>query len=223
MLPFQPEAAGHLIAASIMSAPAAFVMAKLLVPETGVPETLDTLEFDVKRPDVNVIDAAARGASEGLRLALVVAAMLIAFVGLIMMANGVVGWAGGLVGFDDLTIEFMLGWLLAPVAWMLGIPWVDAGLVGQMIGVDFVVNEFVAFIQLEGLLSAGAELQERSLVIAIYALASFANFGSIAMTVAGVGEIAPERRHDLARLGVKAMFAALLAALLTAAFAGMLV
>jgi concentrative nucleoside transporter, CNT family len=223
MLPFQPEAAGHLIAASIMSAPAAFVMAKLLVPETGVPETLDILEFDVKRPDVNVIDAAARGASEGLRLALVVAAMLIAFVGLIMMANGVVGWAGGLVGFDDLTIEFMLGWLLAPVAWMLGIPWVDAGLVGQMIGVDFVVNEFVAFIQLEGLLSAGAELQERSLVIAIYALASFANFGSIAMTVAGVGEIAPERRHDLARLGVKAMFAALLAALLTAAFAGMLV
>jgi concentrative nucleoside transporter, CNT family len=223
MLPYQPEAAGHLIAASIMSAPAALVMAKLLVPETGTPETLQTLEVDVERPDVNVIDAAARGAGEGLRLALVVGAMLIAFVALIMMANGIVGWAGGLVGVGGLTIESMLGWALAPVAWMLGIPWVDATIVGQMIGVDFVINEFVAFVQLEGLLAAGAEIQSRSLVIGIYALATFANFGSVAMTIAGVGELAPDRRHDLARLGIKAMFAGLLAALLTAAFAGMLV
>ncbi|MDG2240039.1 MAG: nucleoside transporter C-terminal domain-containing protein [Longimicrobiales bacterium] len=223
LLPYQPEAAGHLIAASIMSAPAALVMAKLLVPETGTPVTADSLETTVENPDVNVIDAAARGASEGLRLALVVGAMLIAFVALIMMANGIVGWAGGLVGIDGLTIEMMLGWLLAPVAWMLGIPWVDATIVGQLIGVDFVVNEFVAFVQLEGVLAAGTELQARSLVISIYALATFANFGSVAMTIAGVGELAPERRHDLARLGVKAMFAGLLAALLTAAFAGVLV
>ena len=223
MLPHQAEAAGHLIAASIMSAPAAFVIAKLLVPETGEPATSGTLDIEPQRPDVNVIDAAARGAAEGLRLALVVAAMLIAFVALIFMANGVVGWAGGLVGFESLTIDGMLGSLLAPMAWMLGVPWSDAGLVGQMIGVDFVLNEFVAFVQLEAALGAGAALDERSLIIAIYALATFANFGSVAMTVAGVGEIAPERRHDLARLGVKAMFAGLLAALLTAAFAGMLV
>ena len=223
MLPYQPEAAGHLIAASIMSAPAAFVMAKLLVPETGEPATSGTLHIEVERPDVNVIDAAARGASEGLRLALVVAAMLIAFVALISMANGIVGWAGGMLGFESLTIETMLGWLLAPVAWMLGVPWADAGLVGQMIGVDFVFNEFIAFVQLEGALGAGAALDQRSLVIAIYALATFANFGSVAMTIAGVGEIAPGRRHDLARLGLKAMFAGLLAALLTAAFAGMMV
>ena len=223
MLPYQPEAAGHLIAASIMSAPAAFVMAKLLVPETGEPATSGTLDIEAERPDVNVIDAAARGAAEGLRLALVVAAMLIAFVALISLANGVVGWLGGLAGFESLTIDGMLGSLLAPVAWMLGVPWADAGLVGQMIGVDFVLNEFVAFVQLEAALGAGAALDERSLIIAIYALATFANFGSVAMTVAGVGEIAPERRHDLARLGMKAMFAGMLAALLTSAFAGMLV
>lgn len=223
MLPYQPEAAGHLIAASIMSAPAAFVMAKLLVPETGEPATAGTLDVEAVRPDVNVIDAAARGASDGLRLALVVGAMLIAFVALIALANGVVGWVGSLVGFENLTIDGMLGSLLAPVAWMLGVPWSDAALVGQMIGVDFVLNEFVAFVQLEAALGAGAALEQRSLIIAIYALATFANFGSLAMTVAGIGEIAPERRHDLARLGVKALFAGMLAALLTAAFAGMLV
>ena len=149
--------------------------------------------------------------------------MLIAFVALVAMANGIVGWIGGLGGVEGLTIERILGGVLRPVAWMLGIAWADAGVIGQMIGVDFVVNEFVAFIQLEALLQQGVQLQERSLVIAIYALATFANFGSVAMTIAGVGEIAPSRRHDLARLGVKAMFAGLLAALLTATFAGMLV
>jgi CNT family concentrative nucleoside transporter len=223
MLPYQPEAAGHLIAASIMSAPAAFVIAKLLVPETGQPETSGTLEFAVEKSDVNVIDAAARGAAEGMRLALVVAAMLIAFIALIVMLNGVLGGLGSLVGLEALTIERILGWLLAPVAWLLGIPWHDAGIVGQMIGVDFVLNEFVAFVQLEALLASGVAIEGRSLVIAIYALATFANFGSVAMTIAGVGEIAPNRRHDLARLGLRAMLAGLLAALLTAAFAGMLV
>ncbi len=223
MLPYQPEAAGHLIAASIMSAPAAFVMAKLMVPETGEPVTLDRLDVEVEKPDVNTIDAAARGAAEGLRLALVVGAMLIAFIALIAMLNGMVGWIGGLAGVEGLTIERMLGLALGPVAWMLGVPWADAGVIGQMIGVDFVVNEFVAFVQLEALLAAGTALEGRSLVIGIYALATFANFGSVAMTIAGIGEIAPDRRHDLARLGLRAMVAGLLAALLTAAFAGMLV
>jgi CNT family concentrative nucleoside transporter len=224
MAPFHPAAAGHLIAASVMSAPAAFVIAKLLVPETGKPETLGVLDLEVQgeKPDVNVIDAAARGAAEGLKLALVVGAMLIAFIALVALANGVVGWAGSLAGFDGLSIEGMLGWILRPVAWLLGVTWVDAGVIGQLIGVDFVLNEFVAFGQLQGLLQGGAELQERSVVIGIYALATFANFGSVAMTIAALGEIAPSRRQDLARLGMKSMLAGLLAALLTATFAGML-
>ncbi len=226
--PFHPSAAGHLIAASIMSAPAAFVLAKLLVPETDEPETAGVLTEEVERPDVNVIDAAARGAGEGLRLALVVGAMLIAFIALVSMLNGLVGWIGGLFGAPGLSIEGILGTLLAPVAWLLGIPWEEAGLVGQLIGVDFVLNEFVAFAQLSETLTAAAAsgavapLGDRSLVIAIYALTTFANFGSVAMTLAGLGEIAPSRRHDLARLGLKAMAAGLMASLSTAAVAGMM-
>lgn len=221
--PFQPDAAGHLIAASIMSAPAALVMAKLLVPETGEPVTAGTLVDEVERPDVNVIDAAARGAGEGLRLALVVGAMLIAFIALVAMINGVVGWLGGFVGLPGLTLEGILGTALGPVAWLMGVPWTDAELIGRMIGVDFVLNEFVAFVQLTGALSAGASLDDRSLVIGIYAMTTFANFGSVAMTLAGLGEIAPSRRHDIARLGLKAMLAGLFASLMTAAVAGILV
>ena len=220
--PFEPDAAGHLIAASIMSAPAAFVMAKLLVPETEEPTTLGLLTEDVARDDVNVIDAAARGAGEGLRLALVVGAMLIAFIALVSMLNGVIGWVGALGGFADLTLERILGGVLAPVAWMLGIPWADAGLIGQMIGVDFVLNEFVAFARLSGALASGQAVDPRSVVIGIYALTTFANFGSVAMTIAGIGAIAPSRRPDLARLGLKSMLAGLLASLATAAVAGIL-
>lgn len=223
LTPFEPNAAGHLIAASIMSAPAAFVMAKLLVPETGQPETAGFLTDEVERPDVNVIDAAARGAGEGLRLALVVGAMLIAFIALVSMLNGVIGWLGALAGVPGLTIQGMFGAMLAPVAWLLGIPWSDAGVVGQMIGVDFVLNEFVAFAQLTDALAGGVELGDRSLIIAIYALTTFANFGSVAMTIAGIGAIAPSRRAELARLGLKAMLAGLLATLCTAAVAGILV
>jgi concentrative nucleoside transporter, CNT family len=221
--PFEPDAAGHLIAASIMSAPAALVMAKILVPETGEPETAGTLAQEVERPDVNVIDAAARGASEGLRLALLVGAMLIAFLALVSMLNGAIGWVGGLAGLADLTMERILGAVLAPVAWMLGVPWADATLIGEMIGVDLVLNEFVAFARLGTALSAGATLDSRSLIIGIYALTTFANFGSVAMTIAGIGAIAPSRRHDLARLGMKAMLAGLMASLATAAVAGILV
>jgi len=222
LLPFEPDAAGHLIAASVMSAPAAFVMAKLMVPETETPVTAGSLEgAAVEHPDVNVIDAAARGAAEGLRLALVVGAMLVAFIALVSMANGALGWAGGLVGLEGLSLEGILGRALVPVAWLLGIPWADAEVVGQLIGLEFVLNEFVAFARLEALLSAGAALEPRSLVVTIYALTSFANFGSVAMTIAGLGEMAPSRRHDLARLGLRAMLAGLLATLLTAAVAGL--
>jgi CNT family concentrative nucleoside transporter len=223
MLPYVPTAAGHLAAASIMSAPAALVMAKLLVPETEAPATAGRLTEDVERPDVNVIDAAARGAGDGLRLALLVGAMLIAFIALVAMLNGVIGWAGGLVGLEELTLQGILGRALAPVAWLLGIPWADAGLIGTAIGVDFVLNEFVAYVQLSDVLGAGATVDPRSLVIGIYALTTFANFGSVAMTIAGIGAIAPSRRHDLARLGLRAMAAGLLASFMTAAVAGMLI
>lgn len=224
LFPHQPDAAGHLIAASVMSAPAALVLAKLLVPETGTPVTAGSLEpGSVEHPDVNVIDAAARGAAEGLRLALVVGAMLVAFIALVSLANGGLGWIGHLMGVEGLSLEGILGHLLVPVAWLLGIPWTDAQVVGQLIGLEFVLNEFVAFARLESLLSTGAVVEPRSLVITIYALTSFANFGSVAMTIAGLGEMAPSRRHDLARLGLKAMLAGLLATLLTAAVAGMLV
>jgi CNT family concentrative nucleoside transporter len=222
MLPYQPDAAGHLIAASVMSAPAAFVMAKLMVPETQAPATAGIQAEGTGTADVNVIDAAARGAAEGLRLALVVGAMLIAFIALVATLNGIIGSVGGLFGIEGLTLEGMLGALLAPVAWMLGVAWSDAGLIGRMIGVDFVLNEFVAFVQLATQLGRGTEIEQRSLVIGIYALTTFANFGSVAMTIAGIGEIAPSRRHDLARLGLRAMLAGLLASLATAAVAGML-
>jgi CNT family concentrative nucleoside transporter len=223
LTPFEADAAGHLIAASVMSAPAAFVIAKILVPETEEPETIGHLTEDVERPDINVIDAAARGAAEGLRLALIVGAMLIAFLALIAMLNGVVGWAGGFVGMPELSLESMLGALLAPVAWMLGVPWADAGLIGQSVGVDFVLNEFVAFARLSDALAAGAVVEPRSVVIGIYALTTFANFGSVAMTIAGLGAIAPSRRPDLARLGLKSMLAGFMASLMTAAVAGILV
>jgi CNT family concentrative nucleoside transporter len=223
LVPYVPGVAGHLIAASVMSAPAAFVMAKILVPETQLPVTAGERAEDVDRPDVNIIDAAARGAAEGLRLALVVGAMLIAFIALVSLANGLIGWACGLIGVDGVTLEGVFGALLAPVAWMIGIPWSDASVVGQMIGIDVVLNEFVAYVRLADELGSGVQFQSRSLVIAIYAMTSFANFGSVAMTIAGLGEIAPSRRHDLARLGLRAMFAALLATLATGAVAGMLV
>jgi CNT family concentrative nucleoside transporter len=223
MLPYVPAAAGHLAAASIMSAPAALVMAKLLVPETGEPVTAGRLTEDVERPDVNVIDAAARGAGDGLRLALLVGAMLIAFIALVAMLNGLIGWLGALVGFEGLTLQGILGRALAPVAWLLGVAWADAGLIGTAIGVDFVLNEFVAYVQLSDGLASGVTADPRSLVIGIYALTTFANFGSVAMTIAGIGAIAPSRRHDLARLGLRAMAAGLLASFMTAAVAGMLV
>jgi len=224
LLPYQPDAAGHLIAASVMSAPAAFMLAKLLVPETGTPVTAGSLgKASVEHPDVNVIDAAARGAADGLRLALVVGAMLVAFIALVSLLDGGLGWIGHLVGVEGLSLEGILGKALVPVAWGLGIPWHDAQTVGQLIGLEAVLNEFVAFARLESLLSNGTTLEPRSLVITIYALTSFANFGSVAMTIAGLGEMAPSRRHDLARLGLKAMLAGLLATLLTAALAGLLV
>ncbi len=217
-----PDIAGHLMAASVMSAPAALVCAKLMVPEKGVPETANTLEVSVERPDVNVIDAASRGASEGLFLALNVGAMLLAFVALISLLNGFLGWAGGLAGFEGLSLERVMGWLLAPLAWLMGVSWVDAPVVGSLMGVKTVVNEFVAYLQLAGLMQSEGTLQPRSVVIATYALCGFANFSSIAIQLGGIGGMAPSRRHDLSRLGLRAMIGGTIAAFMTATVAGMI-
>ena len=217
-----PGIAGHLIAASIMSAPAALVVAKLMLPEAERPET-STPSIEVDRPDVNLIDAAARGAGEGLWLAIRVGAMLIAFLALLAMINGVVGWAGALVGLGGLSLEGMLGVVLAPVMWLVGVPWTDAFVVGELVGLKTVLNEFVAYLRLAELLADGTSMAPRSVILATYALAGFANFGSIAMTIAGIGEIAPSRRHDLARFGLRAMIGGSIAALMTAAVAGVLV
>jgi len=216
-----PDIAGHLMAASVMSAPAALVVAKLMLPETEQPETAGTLEISVSRPDVNVIDAAARGASEGLYLSLNIGAMLIAFIAFIYMFNGLLGWGGGLLGMEGLTLEVILGRLLAPLAWIMGVPWADAPFVGSLMGVKTVLNEFFAYIQLGGVLSGPHDLQPRSVVIATYALAGFANFSSIAMQIGGIGSLAPSRRHDLARVGLRAMVGGSIAAFMTATVAGM--
>jgi CNT family concentrative nucleoside transporter len=221
LLTYFPDIAGHLMAASVMSAPAALVCAKLMYPEDGEPRTKGTLAIEVEKPDVNTIDAAARGAHEGLHLALNVGAMLLAFVALIFMANALIGWAAGLAGIEGLTLEKILGWVLAPLAWLMGVPWQDASTVASLMGVKTVLNEFFAYLQLSSILSSGA-LEPRSVVIVTYALSGFANFSSIAIQLGGIGGIAPSRRHDLSRIGLRAMIAGSIAAFMTATVAGAL-
>jgi len=216
-----PEIAGHLLSASIMSAPAALVVAKLMIPEPDPTksETFGELKINLESEDANVIDAAARGAGDGMKLAMNVGAMLLAFIALIFMFNGFVGWAGGLAGVEGLTLERMLGWLLAPVAWIMGVPWEDARQIGSLLGVKTVLNEFVAYLQLAE--HASTLHHQRSMIIASYALCGFANFGSIAIQIGGIAGIAPKRRSDLARIGLKAMIGGTLAAFMTACVVGM--
>ncbi len=222
LVAFFPDIAGHLLAASVMTAPAAIVVSKLMWPESGRPETADTLEIHVEKPDPNVLGAAARGASEGLYLALNVGAMLLAFVALVYMLNGMLGWAAGLVGIQGLTLEMMLGWLLAPLAWLMGVPWADAPAIGALIGMKTVLNEFFAYLQLGGTLAGPHDLAPISIVIATYALAGFANFGSVGIQIGGIGAMAPSRRQDLARLGLRAMVAGSIATFMTACIAAMI-
>jgi CNT family concentrative nucleoside transporter len=314
-----PSIAGHLLAASIMSAPAALVMAKLIVPETEQPVTAGEVKMKIEKPDVNVIDAAARGAGEGLQLALNVAAMLLAFIALIAMLNYGLFLTGEaynwLVGKDShriyvydfpsqnleelkgakievgltkarigeltnkfrfvsavtkvekkgkrisiyfkdglyapsqkvkltikkkghiiysnnvsfmgaikLNMEIIFGFLLAPLAWLMGVPWKEAGIIGNLFGEKTVLNEFIAYSHLSQLLhTKGLVLSKRSVVIASYALCGFANFGSIAIQLGGIGGLAPNRRHDLAKLGLKSLIGGTLAAFMTATIAGMLI
>jgi CNT family concentrative nucleoside transporter len=223
LVAYFPSIAGHLITASVMGAPASLAVAKLMHPETERPLAADEMPAATERDTVNVIDAAARGAADGLKLAVTVGAMVLAFIALVALANGLLGWVSGLVGLGRLTIQQILGWLGAPLAWLMGTPWSDATTVGTLIGEKTALNEFVAFLHLAQLLGSGADLSARSVVIASYALCGFANFGSIAVQIGGIGAIAPERRADLSRLGLRAMVAGSIASFMTACVVGVLI
>jgi CNT family concentrative nucleoside transporter len=196
-------------------------MAKIIVPETGVPETRVGAQALVDRSTVNVIDAAAEGALNGLRLAAYVGAMLVAFVALIAMLNDALAALGGWVGYPELSLELMLGTLLAPLALVMGVPWADAVDVGGLLGVKTVLNEFIAYQQLGDHIAAG-ELSQRSRVIASYALCGFANFGSLAILLGGIGGMAPSRRHEVASLGLRSILAGSLATFMTGCVAGIM-
>lgn len=211
----------HLLTAVIMTAPGAIMMAKIIVPEVDQPKTGGDVEVVVPKQDVNIIDAAGRGAIEGLHLSLNVAGMLIAFIALVALVNGMFGYVHSLWIWFPASLDIVLGWIFRPIAWAMGVAWKDSLTVGNLLGTRMVLNEFVAFAKL-GEPGVGSSLSPRSFVITTYALCGFANFSSIAIQIGGIGSLAPSRRGDLARLGMRAMLAGTLANFLTATIAGML-
>lgn len=226
-----PEIAGHLIAASVMSAPAALVFAKILVPETETPVTSGSIDLQIEKVDQNVIDAAARGCSEGMSLAINVAAMLIGFLALIAMGNHLWGMFANLVGLTSYTtLDSVFGLIATPFAWLLGVPSQDLTVAGILLGKKTVLNEFVAYADLGKILNGQfmldgkvVEITNRTKIILSYALCGFANLGSIGIQLGGIGGIAPERRGDLAKLGVRALVAGTFASFITANIAGVLI
>ncbi len=212
--------AGHLLAASVMSAPAALVCSKLMVPEIEESATAGVVKVELPQVATNVIDAAASGASDGLKLAVNVAAMLLAFIALIAMLNGILSGLGGLVGYPQLTFELLMGYVNAPIAWLLGVPWEDCFKVGAILGKKLVLNEFVGYLDL---IKVKAEISERSTIITTYALCGFSNLSSIAIQLGGIGTMAPEKRPILAKYGMKSMIAGTLACYMTACIAGFLI
>lgn len=207
----------YLLAASFMAAPGGLLMAKLLVPETEALRT-EVEDFNLARePHVNVIDAAASGAANGLELAVNIGAMLLAFVGLIALLNGLLGQLGGVFGMPELSLQLLLGTLFRPLAFLLGIPWEEALVAGNLIGQKLVLNEFVAF---SGFYEDKAELSAHSQAVVSFALCGFANFSSIAILLGGLGTLVPERREEIAQLGLRAVFAGFMANLMSAAIAG---
>ncbi|HOT00078.1 MAG TPA: NupC/NupG family nucleoside CNT transporter [Acidobacteriota bacterium] len=208
----------HLLTAVIMTAPGTIMMAKMLVPETGEPKTLGQVKLEVEKTDVNIIDAASRGTGEGLHLAMNVAAMLISFIALIYLINGLLGLIP--IGGAPLSMQRIFGVVFAPVAWIMGVPWHDAANIGNLLGTRLVLNEFIAY---SGLGELKSMLEPRSFTIATFALCGFANFSSIGIQIGGIGALAPARRHDLARLGLRAVMAGTMANFLTASIAGILI
>jgi concentrative nucleoside transporter, CNT family len=209
---------GILVTGSFMSAPAAILIAKIMVPEKGTPQTLGEVKLEVPRLSVNVIDAAARGAAEGLHLALNVGAMLVAFVALVHMGDRGVGALGGLLGHPELRLATVLGWPLAPLAFVMGVPWSEAPFVGGLLGIKTALNEFLAYRELAAHLIT---LSPQTVRIASFALCGFANFGSLAIVLGGLGMMVPERRADIARLGLRSILAGGLTTCLTGTIAGL--
>jgi CNT family concentrative nucleoside transporter len=213
-----PEVAGHLLTASVLNAPAALLVAKILIPETEVSETAGGVVKDPPRNTVNSVDALCRGASDGMMLAINVIAMLIAFIALVALVNFILIWPQQQADVaTPVSLQAMLGWLNAPFAWLMGVPAHDCGTIGSVLGQRIVLSEFIGYTALNA-----ATVDARSYTIATYALCGFANVASIAIQVGGIGSLAPERRGDMARLGVRAMIGGLLATYLTATIAGIL-
>ncbi len=211
--------AEHLIAASVMSAPAALAMSKIFYPETAKPETTGKIKIETEQVHVNEIDAITSGALDGLKLAFNVGAMLIAFLGLLALVNGILGWLGQLIGIPQLSLEWILSYLMFPFAWLMGIPFSDCLSVGALLGKKVILNEFVAYLDLKELMPT---LSERTTIITTYALCGFANLGSMGIQIGGLSAISPSRQQDLAVLGFRAMIAGSLACFLTACVTGML-
>jgi CNT family concentrative nucleoside transporter len=216
------DMAGHLITASFMSAPAALMISKIILPETEESETVAGAHAKLEKPSQNGIDAICLGASDGLKLALNVAAMLIAFVAIVALANGMLVWPQGQLGVaNPVKLETIFGWVNAPFAWLIGVPWGDCQKIGEVLGSRIVLNEFIGYLNLTDL-AKGHAIQDRSFTLASYALCGFANFASIAIQIGGIGALAPERRADLAALGLRAMLGGLLSCYMTAAIVGLL-
>jgi CNT family concentrative nucleoside transporter len=222
--PIQPDIAGHLFVASLISAPAAIAVAKLMIPETGTAETAVGQVELPPEDTLNSLDAAARGAIEGMQLVLNVLAVLIAFIGLVALANYGIGGIDEIVNgtkSGSWSLQAGVGILFHPLVWLMGIPWAEAKIVGQLMGLKTILNEFVAYLTLSKYASADSALSTRSFIIATYALCGFANFGSVAIMIGGIGGIAPERRGDLARLGLRSLVGGTLATMLTGCVIGL--
>jgi concentrative nucleoside transporter, CNT family len=211
--------ARHLLTAVIMTAPGTIMLSKIFEPETGVPETYGKVRLDMPKQDVNLLDAAARGTGEGLNLMLNVIAMLVSFVALVALLNGGFGAVHRYVEWFPPNLQTVLGWVFRPIAWVMGVPWHDSGTIGSLLGTRMVLNEFIAYSQLGPM---KAQLDPRSFTIASFALAGFANFSSVGIQLGGIGALVPERKRDLARLGIRAMIAGTLANFLSATIAGIL-
>lgn len=215
-----PDIAGHLITASVLSAPASLVLAKVLYPETEVPDTLGRIPDEYKaKPYSNALEAATEGASEGLKLALNVGAQLLAFIALIAMLNGILGYLGNFVGYPQLSLQLMMSWIFAPLMPLLGIPFSETLPAASLVGEKTILNEFVAYLSLT---REAGNLSDRTVIILSYALCGFANFSSIAIQVGGIGAMAPERKKDLAALGIRALIGGTLSSFMVASFAAVL-
>lgn len=221
--PFVPDAAGHLAAACFITAPGSLLIAKLLHPETDTPATAGGVKFRIDRIDANLVDAAARGTTEGLHLALNVAAMLITFTALIALANALLGWATSTVGLPPVTLETILGFLFRPLAWLTGVTWSESDHVGSLLGIKTVLNELIAYSDMKDRFAADPHfLSPRSALLATYALCGFANFASVGIQVGGISALAPTRRHDLSRIALLAMLGGALSSLMAACVVGIL-